>query len=313
MEKQKITAQVHMLPQNKEGWNKGELVIDIYGLCIAEHESNSESPKWKAQHIYFTTDEEIKKGDWITDGIYVSYCNSTFWQQILYFKQNSIVRYKSYKKIVASTDPALGLPAIPTTWIRDVYVPSNGSIKEVSLQIEAKYDVTTGIFTRFDLVFDDDGSVIIVDETIIGWSEEDKLKVYNDGKSSNLETYDWVNYKLPEKHGGPYTYGDIKNTYRKGFYEHQELEDAAKESVGEIEDMAGMAGYNGFIKGATWQKEQSATDAIEFFKWVNLNYIEHGSHYEDNIKVSSYVHRSNGGVPSRIEKLYELFQTSKTN
>lgn len=45
---------------------------------------------------------------------------------------------------------------------------------------------------------------------------------------------------------------------------NQELKEAALESVGEIEDMAGMAGYNGFIKGATWQKEQSANNAIEF-------------------------------------------------
>jgi hypothetical protein len=73
-----ITAQVHMLPQNKEGWNKGELVIDIYGLCIAEHESNSESPKWKAQHIYFTTDEPILEGNWV----YSNHGNKNFEENI---------------------------------------------------------------------------------------------------------------------------------------------------------------------------------------------------------------------------------------
>lgn len=66
-----------------------------------------------------------------------------------------------------------------------------------------------------------------------------------------------------------------------------------------------------FEKGAEWQKQQSANEAVEFFKWVNLNYIEYGFHYEDNIKISSYVHRSDGGVPLRIEKLYELWQKSK--
>jgi hypothetical protein len=46
------------------------------------------------------------------------------------------------------------------------------------------------------------------------------------------------------------------------------IEKAAKEYVGEIEDIVDMAGYNGFIKGAKWHEEQSATDAIEFVEWV---------------------------------------------
>jgi len=52
----------------------------------------------------------------------------------------------------------------------------------------------------------------------------------------------------------------------------QELEDAAIKSVGEIEDMAGMVGYNGFKKGADWKAEQSANDAIEFADWCEDNY-----------------------------------------
>lgn len=67
----------------------------------------------------------------------------------------------------------------------------------------------------------------------------------------------------------------------------------------------------GFIAGAEWQKEQAATDAIEFFKWVNNHFNECHSHYEDNVKISSYVHKSLGGVPQRIEKLYELYKQSK--
>lgn len=53
------------------------------------------------------------------------------------------------------------------------------------------------------------------------------------------------------------------------------------------------------------------TDTVEFFKWVNKHYKEHGSHYEYNDKISSYVHKSNGGVPIRIEKLYEIYKQSK--
>jgi hypothetical protein len=48
------------------------------------------------------------------------------------------------------------------------------------------------------------------------------------------------------------------------------VEEAAKEYVGGIEDIVDMAGYNGFIKGVKWQKEQSAIDAIEFAKWKDF-------------------------------------------
>ena len=113
------------------------------------------------------------------------------------------------------------------------------------------------------------------------------------------------------------------------------VEEAAKEYVGEIEDIVDMAGYNGFIKGAKWHEKQSisvdkaldsvekaidlahdkwsnnsATEAVEFFKWVNKHYKEHGSHYEDDVKISSYIHKSLGGVPLRIEKLYDLYKQS---
>jgi hypothetical protein len=49
------------------------------------------------------------------------------------------------------------------------------------------------------------------------------------------------------------------------------VEEAAKEYVGGIEDIVDMAGYNGFIKGAKWQKEQSASEAIEFARWLSKN------------------------------------------
>jgi len=77
------------------------------------------------------------------------------------------------------------------------------------------------------------------------------------------------------------------------------------------EDKVILKQQRAFSAGIRYQKEQSTTDAIDFFKWINLNYVEHHYLYEDDIKVSSYVHRSEGGVSSRIEKLYELWQKIK--
>lgn len=39
--------------------------------------------------------------------------------------------------------------------------------------------------------------------------------------------------------------------------EKKQIEQAAKIWVGEIEDMSGMAGYNGFLKGAEWIQKES--------------------------------------------------------
>ena len=79
----------------------------------------------QGQYLYFTTDEPIQEGDWYTwkDG---TIRKST--------RNNKPRPDCNGYKVVASTDPALGLPAIPKTWIKDVFVPSNGSIKEVELE-----------------------------------------------------------------------------------------------------------------------------------------------------------------------------------
>jgi hypothetical protein len=66
------------------------------------------------------------------------------------------------KKIVASTDPTIRVPTISKEWIRDVYNPSDGTIVEVELLTEPKYDIETLAFTRHGLVFDDNGSVCII-------------------------------------------------------------------------------------------------------------------------------------------------------
>lgn len=285
--KQTITAQVVMLPQDKEGWNKGELVIDIYGLCISEHESDLSSPKWKAQHIYFLDNERgwrqrLKDKNWFiffpTDGA----------AELHQFHSDSgygIKTYTQYNKedgsslivsgtkcsgaIVASTDPALGLPAIPTAWIRDEYVPSNGSIKEVKLKVESKYDTTTGMFARFGLVFDDNGCVVIVDEPKVnGWS----VKELAETAVATLEKeFEAIDNKSIETLFPKEQCGDLSVD--------QELEDAANnwidlhynKGVEYSKSKRGAANpKSGFIAGAEWQKEQSAKHAIEFAEWLDI-------------------------------------------
>jgi hypothetical protein len=87
----------------------------------------------------------------------------------------------------------------------------------------------------------------------------------------------------------------------------QELEDAAKAFSSIVERQLV------FKKGANWQKEQSATDAIEFAKWTQQNdwwYIDKHDYWMEGKWFDTELER----FPSYTSKqLYELWQQSKKN
>ena len=174
------TAQVVMLPQNKEGWNEGDITLCIDAIMsgsdkigtieIAKYDYPAPNPYHEAQHIYITTnynEREIKKGDW-----YYSIIHNKLFQSIhddQYFNENDC-------PVIASTDPALGLPAIPITWIRDTYVPSNGSIKEVLLRT-----IKGGFWFNPDVLHNEvvivDGAMEVFEKVVEGYvSHEEGLK-----------------------------------------------------------------------------------------------------------------------------------------
>jgi len=147
MQDNTIKLQVEMLPiQNHDGYcHKSELTLFDKKIKIQEHSSHAgqNNPMRHAasilQHLYFISNNEIKRSGKIpTKG---TWCYRWYDKSI----NNHVGVIEKYREgldresiflneIVASTDPAIGLPTIPTTWIRDVYVPSNGSIKEVKLE-----------------------------------------------------------------------------------------------------------------------------------------------------------------------------------
>lgn len=91
---------------------------------------------------------------------------------------------------------------------------------------------------------------------------------------------------------------------------NQELEDAAKRSVGDLDDIVNVSAYNGFIEGATWKAEQSANDAIEFAKWIIENYwlLDNKGMWYDRTKVHAG-QQYDQSLTS--QQLYELWQQSK--
>ena len=143
MRTEHIDCKVVMLPQGKTGYSIGDLCKKIAmveigydddeligTLSIAVKDYTIVNNYWQAQHAYFTSDEEIKEGDWyyFPKLPELRQCKS----KIEAIGVNN-VRPEWCIKVIASTDPSLGLPSISEQWIRTKYVPSNGSINEVKI------------------------------------------------------------------------------------------------------------------------------------------------------------------------------------
>lgn len=85
-----------------------------------------------AQHLYLVSDREIKTGD------YYCYKNSI---PVKRLEKETVPITKDYKKVEASTDPSLGLPLIPKSFIEE-YVEKQGKIENVYIALREK-DVKT--------------------------------------------------------------------------------------------------------------------------------------------------------------------------
>lgn len=89
-----------------------------------------------AQHLYLTVPYDtanslthIKEGDWYID-------DSSLVRKAIMRNKSYWVKRLEYSKITATTYPSLDLPIIPSAWIQDVFIPSNGEIKEVNIETE---------------------------------------------------------------------------------------------------------------------------------------------------------------------------------
>ena len=100
-------AKVHMLPTESgvifKNRTTGTLVIMPRGLTNLKI-SNVAKKLYPAQHLYFTTDEEIKEGDWFINTNFqkIYQANSENSKNIIEFGPHPEIR-----KIIATTDPKL--------------------------------------------------------------------------------------------------------------------------------------------------------------------------------------------------------------
>jgi hypothetical protein len=133
------TCKVVMLPTEKDS----DLFIHnpTEVLRYKGHQSELEGIVNK-QHLYITSDEEIKEGDWfINEQYFISNkAELEIWQHNGEVKPSS-----NPKKIIATTDKSLRfvkdhvhynfLPQIPESFIK-AYVEAQGNIKEVNVEYE---------------------------------------------------------------------------------------------------------------------------------------------------------------------------------
>ena len=104
MEANRTRTQVHMLPTEQS------LMCKTNGKLYFYPQENwfTRSTDTDPQHLYFTTDEEIKEGDWMMnlngDTIYQHFGNGGDFEQ--------------WNKIIATTDPELELPQPSQAFIK---------------------------------------------------------------------------------------------------------------------------------------------------------------------------------------------------
>jgi hypothetical protein len=110
MEANRKRVQVHMLP-TEDGVIDGSLIsraIDnklAIANCLTLEDKNAKRDGHINNYLYFTTDEEIKEGDWFynpaTKGVlYAS-------KEMLSWNCDTTQEHKGWKKIIATTDPKL--------------------------------------------------------------------------------------------------------------------------------------------------------------------------------------------------------------
>jgi hypothetical protein len=131
---------IHLLPTDKPSRllktiPKGNLILS---------KSITSGSHWENQHIYITSDEEIKEGD-LKVGEYYLYFN-----KIRQFKEidNLNRAWKDYKKIILTTDQDLiadGVQAIDDTFLE--WFVNNPSCEEVKVKLhEVSFVVTDNIY-----------------------------------------------------------------------------------------------------------------------------------------------------------------------
>lgn len=209
MEVKRVRAKVIML-RTTDNSN-----ISIIHYCNELQYSNtitSESALSSNQHLYFTTDEEIKEGDYFLDDDRLSKHSNNGEPNYIVRKCHSIKNGWIFfdtiesegcnpdwsKKIVASTDKSLGLPQ-PSEAFVEKYVELGG-IDEVDIELKS-----SDLDYFFGDLKVDSHNTITIHSIKNNWSREEVEKLlelvwatasaYGD-KTNSADCKDWIKHNL---------------------------------------------------------------------------------------------------------------------
>lgn len=165
--------------------NKEGVVISLKnGLedipAVQSFDDSNRDCNWKQRnHLYFTSQDNIQKGEWMHSVTFNSVFKAAY----------ATTSNEDYSKVIASTDRELGIYSIPEYWICK-YVAANGKITEVKLegQKSAKHKI----------------KLLITNEVCV----LDKFDVYKTSTQAPEEAYTWTDEDM---------IAVIKDAYFKGF------------------------------------------------------------------------------------------------
>lgn len=222
-------TKVEMLPTEKNGVILEGVHVEGYKPRLELYKEVKDHGEWlrfgKSQHLYFTTDDEIQKGDWVLSNGHPVVVTEVRGDGE--FTVAGIPRFVSnIKKIVATTNPDLwgykttgshgahaplrstrevvGVPKIPTDFI-EAYVREQGKIKEVLIEYDElnqrsadSFDLE--VYTSYRLKLRSNGTVIIHRVKEKTYKYEDLTSIRNKalGYGASDVFLEWFNQNYAE-------------------------------------------------------------------------------------------------------------------
>jgi hypothetical protein len=231
---------IHLIPTDKPS----RLILQDTELYLSKYMEENEGFSEFNQHIYITSDEEIKKGDLKVDEYYL------YFNKVRQFnKIDKLNRaWKDYKKIILTTDQNLindGVQAISDTFLE--WFVKNPSCEFVELQQEILKLVHNPNYVNH--TSESDGIYLTPINEDLQYGET----VLKD----NIIDYKIV---IPQEE-----------------HKQETLEEAAERLFKEFQIENPIVPNNnirpfklGFIKSAKWQAERMYSEAIEFAEWIRI-------------------------------------------
>ena len=273
---------IHILPTDKPSklyFYKKDKNLYIYKELIDVKEIRSDCNN---QNIYITSDEEIKEGDWVTNGLTIMIANLD--------GQPTMDDYHPWKKIILTTDQDLikdGVQAIDDEFLE--WFVKNPSCEFVEVKTKITKDgVWTDLkgYVELPTIHSINYKIIIPQEEL--HSMDDEVECNNCGNIMSL-TEDETIYVCYNS--------ECTSCYEP--YEEEEpkqktLEEAAKKYDGEN----AHSGRTSFIAGAKWQagKMYSDEEVIEIlnhhtsylesfiYQYIDRNDIEENEEWFEQFK-----------------------------